>query len=61
MTGPVNSCINNLWPNVTNCNREKNKLKQSWAKLKLSLSYIFINFELTFKNFSGVGWSKKYN
>ena len=36
-----------------------NKLRLSWVKLKLSLSYSFINFELTFKNFSGGGLEQK--
>ena len=31
------------------------KLWLSWAKLRLSLSYSFINFKLTFKNISGSG------
>ena len=38
-----------------------NKLRLSWAKLKLSLSYSFINFELTFKISMGLGWSTKCN
>ena len=37
----------------------KDKLWLSWAKLKFSLSYSFINFKLTFKNFSGVGLEQK--
>ena len=38
----------------------QNELRLSWAKLKLSLSYSFINFELTFKNISWGGLEQKY-
>ena len=50
-----------LWPILLNCLKKKikNKLWLSWAKLKFSLSYSFIYFMLTFKNFSWGGLEQK--
>ena len=45
--------------NKINVTKRGNKLWLNWVKLKLSLSYSFINFKLTFKNFSGGGLEQK--